>query len=60
MMGIVLKFYKRKNYGFIKSDNLTFYFNLIDCKNFEGYEAGDSVDFETKGERAVNVSRITK
>lgn len=60
MRGQVLNFYKRKNYGFIKSDKLTFYFNMIDCNNYEGYKIGDSVDFDTKGERAVNVSRINK
>lgn len=58
MKGQIIKFFRRKNYGFIKSDNSTFYFNLIDCNDLNGYEVGNMVSFDTKGERAVNVSRI--
>lgn len=60
MMGTVLNFYKKKNYGFIRSNNSTFYFNLRDCDNYEGYEVGDLVDFEIQGEKAVHVSKIYK
>ena len=58
MLGIVQKFYKRKNYGFIVSDKKTFYFNLKDCLNYIGYEIGDTVGFDVQGERAVHVHKI--
>ncbi len=55
---IALKLRKRKHYGYIESDNSTFYFNLKDCSNYIGYEVGDSVDFDVLGDRAVNVRKI--
>ena len=58
MKGIVQKFYKRKNYGFIVSEKKTFYFNLKDCLNYIGYKIGDTVSFDVQGDRAVHVQKI--
>ena len=58
MKGIILKFIKRKNYGFILSENKTFYFTLKDCVNLIGYEIGESVGFDVQGDKAVNVHKL--
>lgn len=56
MVGKILKFFKRKDYGFIKADT-TYFFNTRDCNDYEGYNIGDVVEFEIKGERAINVKK---
>lgn len=56
MMGRILKFFKRKNYGFIIADSI-YFFTISDCDNYEGYNIGDLVDFDVRGERAVNVTK---
>lgn len=56
MRGRILKYFKRKNYGFIKA-NSTYFFSSGDCNDYEGYNIGDVVDFDVKGEHAVNVKK---
>lgn len=57
MEGIVqtIKKYKRKAYGFIKSDNKVYYFNLCDS---EVVDEQDKVTFELQGEKAINVKKV--
>lgn len=60
MTGRVTKYFKRKNYGFIQSDNSSYYFNMTDCEDYEGYNIGDLVKFEVLGERAVHVKKCIR
>lgn len=56
MMGTILKFYKRRDYGFIQA-NTIYFFSTRNCNDYEGYNVGDVVEFEAKGERAINVKK---
>ena len=50
---VEIKRFKHKTYGFIKADT-SYYFNLNDVLG-GNVNIGDDVDFEVKGDRAVNV-----